>query len=216
VVDVTGHGIAAALTVNRLHGELERLFAENPDVDPGAVLGLLNKYVHLTLANHSVYATAFCLRVDPARNVVEYASGGHPPAFLRAVDGTLHELSSTGFVLGACPSDDFDPAPATLPFYPGDALIVYTDGAIEAKNEAGRMLGVRGVQRLLAQKAGASPGQWPAVLMQTVDGHRVGPVCDDTLAVEVWRPLASELASDDAGAWSRTSAVLHAPQGAAR
>ena len=35
IVDVTGHGIPAALTVNRLHGEIDLRFAEEPDIEPG-------------------------------------------------------------------------------------------------------------------------------------------------------------------------------------
>ncbi|MBL4698706.1 MAG: serine/threonine-protein phosphatase, partial [Phycisphaerales bacterium] len=92
IIDVTGHGIPAALTVNRLHGEIDICFAENPEISPGELLSKLNKYVHLTLAKHSIYATAVCLRVDHDRGIVEYASGGHPPAFIRGVDGSLRDL----------------------------------------------------------------------------------------------------------------------------
>ena len=49
ILDVTGHGIAAALTVNRLVGELERLFSENAAASPGDVLRGLNRYVTVTL-----------------------------------------------------------------------------------------------------------------------------------------------------------------------
>ena len=41
VLDVTGHGLASALTVARLSGEIERLLAEDPDISPGAVLRAL-------------------------------------------------------------------------------------------------------------------------------------------------------------------------------
>lgn len=194
LIDVTGHGIAAALTVNRMHGELERLFAEHPNLAPGNVLKLLNRYVHLTLARHSVYATVFCVRVDPEKNELEYASGGHPPAFLRGVDGTVEELSSTSFVLGACGDDDFQPAPVTHRFGPGDTLIAYTDGATEARAHGGKMFGVQGLQRLLAghnpEIANAEPdGSWARLLLRAVDGHRDGPPSDDTLMIEIARPV---------------------------
>jgi serine phosphatase RsbU (regulator of sigma subunit) len=189
VIDVTGHGIPAALTVNRLHGELQRVFAENPRVGPGEVLRLLNSYVHLTLAGHSVYVTALCVRIDPERETIEYASGGHPPAFLRAVDGTLEQLASTAFVLGACPGEDFKADPKALRFGPGDALIAYTDGAIEARDRAGRYFGVGGLQRVLALTPAPRDGGWPAIVTGAVDQHRFGPTADDTLVVEVRRPV---------------------------
>lgn len=191
IVDVTGHGIAAALTVNRLYGELERLFGERPDLEPGEALSALNSYAHYTLASHSVYLTALCVRVDPSRESLEWASGGHPPAFLRTADGRIDRLESTAFVLGACHGDDFQPGQQCVRFAPGDALIAYTDGAIESRDDHGRMLGLDGFQRLVASlkpDAGAANGWAPAIL-RAVDEHRAGPPADDTLIVEIYRPL---------------------------
>ncbi len=189
LLDVTGHGIPAALTVNRLHGELERVFAENPDIGPGEVLRLLNRYVHLTLATHSIYATALCFRIDPRTDRLEYASGGHPPAFVRGVDGTLEELESTSFVLGACAGQDFDPAPRSVPFGAGDCVVAYTDGAIEARDSKGAMLRIEGLRRLLASASDVSNGSWPGVIRSRVMHHRSGPAADDTLIIEVYRPI---------------------------
>jgi serine phosphatase RsbU (regulator of sigma subunit) len=194
LLDVTGHGIAAALTVNRLYGEVERLFGEDPHAGPGRVLAALNSYVHLTLANHSVYVTALCVRVDPERGVVEYASGGHPPAFLCAANGTIEQLDSTAFVLGACSGPDFEPCVETRPFARGDKLLAYTDGALEARDHGGRMLGVAGLIRVLkglhsdGTSGGASREDGPALcsaVLAAVERHRSGPPADDTLVVEV-------------------------------
>ncbi|MCC6676329.1 MAG: serine/threonine-protein phosphatase [Phycisphaerales bacterium] len=191
IMDVTGHGIPAALTVNRLHGELERVFAENPDIGPGEVLKLLNRYVHLTLASHSVYVTALCVRVDATHSVLEYASGGHPPAFLRAVDGTIQDLPSTAIVLGACADTDFHPEPRRLGFGPGDVLVAYTDGAIEARDRNGRMLSIQGFQRWMASTKPDPEIGWCATLLQQVEQYRHGPPADDTLIVEIARPVGS-------------------------
>lgn len=192
VIDVTGHGIPAALTVNRLHGELERIFAESPGARPGEVLRLMNRYVHLTLATHSVYATAFCFRVDPSGDEIEYASAGHPPAFVLGVDGTMEELASTSFVLGAAAGDDFEPAPTGARFVRGDRLVVYTDGAIEARSPSGKMIGVAGIQRMLSGVPMRE--DLASRVLRTVHDHRDGPPGDDTLVVEVWRPIEAEVA----------------------
>lgn len=189
LMDVTGHGIPAALTVNRLHGELERVFAENPEISPGEVLTLLNSYVFLTLATHSVFVTALCLKVNVAANTIDYASGGHPPAFLRTVDGKIHELASTTFVLGACGGHEFVSDPKSLHFGPGDSLIAYTDGAIEARDRMGKMMGVKGVQKLVAFGSPENPGGWARTLRTAVESHRYGPPADDTLVVEIARAL---------------------------
>jgi hypothetical protein len=189
LIDVTGHGIPAALTVNRLHGELERIFAEHPGIAPGEVLRLLNSYVHLTLATHSVYVTAVCFRVHSDANSLDYASGGHPPAFIRTGDGRVEQLDSTSFVLGACAGSDFQPAQKSIPFHVGDTLIAYTDGALEARDKNGRFLGVAGMMRIIAS-ARATPGTGvPAGILKAVEEHRYGPTEDDTLVIEVTRPV---------------------------
>lgn len=189
LMDVTGHGIAAALTVNRLHGELQRVFAEDPEVHPGEVLRLLNRYVHLTLAQHSVFLTAICLRVDVRRDVLEYASGGHPPMYLRAVDGTIHQLAATSYVLGACADSQFDSHAQSVTFGPGDRLIAYTDGAIEARPPGGKMLGMSGFQRMVAAGQMDNAKSWPSSLLSAVETHRNCPPEDDTLVIEISRPV---------------------------
>jgi serine phosphatase RsbU (regulator of sigma subunit) len=191
ILDVTGHGITAALTVNRLAGEIERQLGEDPQSGPGELLRGLNAYLHHTLAIHSVYATAICIRVDPNEGDVRWASAGHPPAFLRTVAGRLDRLESTTFLLGACRGDDFVPNEQRQAFGPGDRLLAYTDGATEARNADGRMLRVDGMQKLVVSipPPERESGEWSAELLRAVDDFRHGPVQDDTLIVEIARPL---------------------------
>ncbi|GIW73787.1 MAG: hypothetical protein KatS3mg103_0309 [Phycisphaerales bacterium] len=186
LMDVTGHGLAAAMTVNRLHGELERIYAEDPHAQPGRVLTLLNRYVHLTLARHSIYASAVCVRIDPACDELVYASAGHPPMLLRGVDGSVEELCSTAIVLGVCRDEDFHADAQRRSFVPGDTLVAYTDGAIEARDDDGRCVGR---QWLLAMLAGPAvpQGQLPERILDRLDGLRDGPPEDDTLVVELSR-----------------------------
>lgn len=214
VVDVTGHGIPAALTVNRLHGEVELMFAADPEVKPGEVLKHLNRYVNLTLAKHSIYATALCLRFDSRTDVMEVANGGHPPAFLLGVDGTIEEIGSTAFVLGACRDEDFDPAPTTARYVPGDTVVAYTDGAIEARAPSGQMLRIAGLRSLVATQA-AQPGDRVNVLLRAVAMHRGNaPTEDDTLIVEVHRPLRTAKTDTGKAEVAETDGSLSKPSAA--
>ncbi|MDY7109497.1 MAG: PP2C family protein-serine/threonine phosphatase [Planctomycetota bacterium] len=190
LIDVTGHGISAALTVNRLHGELERLFGERTDLSPGDTLTALNHYVNVALAKHNVYATALCLRVDPSEETVRWASAGHPPAFLRTAGGLLERLEPTAMMLGAGGDDAFEAGEQSMPLRPGDAVIAYTDGVIEARDQTGRMLTIEGMQAVMAglPLVTEAPSCADAV-MTAVQRHRYGPVQDDTLIVELRRPM---------------------------
>lgn len=192
VLDVTGHGIPAALTVNRLHGELTRLYAENTHMGPGAILTALNRYVYLTLADHSVFVTAIVVRVDPTTSMLEYASAGHPPAFLRSSGGSIEELPSTAIVLGALADDEFDPAPVRRRFMPGDALIAYTDGATDVKAEDGSRLEVSGLRAIVERGWADQSQRWPHVILRAVNRVSRGPKDDDVLIIEIYRTLGEE------------------------
>ncbi len=184
LLDVTGHGVTAALTVNRLHGEISRLIAQS-GAAPSELLTGLNRYLHKTLATHSIYATAVCFRFDPQAQTLEYASAGHPPAFLAAEGApSIEQLQSTTFLLGVVADEDFVPNPTTRPFKAGDRLVAYTDGATEALDTHGRQLRVSGLERLVRE---LSPGSANGLerLAKGVESHRDGPASDDTLLVEV-------------------------------
>lgn len=189
VLDVTGHGIAAALTVNRLIGELERLFAESPDAPPDAVLLGLNRYVALTLSRHTIYATALCVRLNTRARTLEWASGGHPPAFVRRPNGQLEALDTTGPLLGLDEEHGglFETCGKTV-MGAGDVLVAYTDGLCEAANPAGEQLGTDGVRRLISEVSadGKSPRGWPRAMLNGVLNYRQSPVEDDTLVVALY------------------------------
>jgi len=191
IIDVTGHGIGAALAVNRLHTELTHRLASDPGASPGSLLAMLNARLNV-LAEHSMYATAICLRVDTAASTVRWASAGHPPAFVRSLDGALRSLESTAIVLGACGADDFDPDEQSAPFHSGDIAILYTDGVIESRNDHGKMLGIAGLERAIAAinpRQSQNPGGWSTHILAHVNTHRAGPAEDDTLIVEISRPI---------------------------
>lgn len=185
LVDVTGHGVSAALMVNRLHRELDRLLASQPDAAPGAVIERLNQFLYQTASGYSMYATAICCRVNTAANTLEYASAGHPPVALLPRDGACAWLDSTALVLGAVPPEDYKAEPQLRSMSAGDVVLLYTDGLIEARGAGGRMLGMAGLRDAVA-RGGASDG-WCAKIRALVDAYRVGEAEDDMLVVEVRR-----------------------------
>ena len=72
---------------------------------------------------------------------------------------------------------------------PGDTLVAYTDGATEARDDTGRMLGIRGLQAFLAAEETPPLGAWADHVVDRLDRFRFGPPHDDTLVIEVYRPL---------------------------
>ncbi len=184
LIDVTGHGIAAALAVNRIHAELQSLCVGGVIPEPADLIRALNALIHAVLADSAIFATAIALRIESGPNpVVRWASAGHPPAFLRAPGRPVRRLDSTAPMLGFLAPEDFacDESRADLP--PGSAIIAFTDGAFEAADARGQLLGLDRLQSLVA----AAPPETPitAHLAAAVAAHRAGPPADDTLIVEL-------------------------------
>ena len=189
LVDVTGHGVAAALTVTRMHGELQRIFGEEPDATPGRVLELLNRYVVLTMARHGIFPTAVACRFEPGAGRLVYASAGHPPALILRRPGGVESLSSTSPLLGVIPPDVFDPGEREEMLFPGDRLLAYTDGPTDARDPSGRALRIGGVRRLVSSLVHEAHERFPAMLVGAVAEHRAGPPQDDSLVVVAALPL---------------------------
>ncbi len=189
LIDVTGHGIAAALTVNRLDGELHRLYAEDPTISPGTVIEALNRYIHLTLAEHSVYATAFCAcgsRPRRAHVGERRAPAGHAARRGGADRGAhLHDVRARGGRgrrlqrgRGVAPVRRGRHASALHRRGVRGAQLrrddVHARRPAPARSCACAAIGRRA--RALAQR-----------VLDDVDGYRAGPPSDDTLILEVSR-----------------------------
>ena len=198
LLDVTGHGIAAALTVNRLVGELERCFAMNPAIDCDEIMNALNSYAYYTLASHSIYVTGVaCSVCDCGDGIWKlcYANAGHPTGFLRRADRSCEPMESTCMMLGVLPPEAFDPSSVDTHFEAGDSLVVYTDGASEASSPTAGMMGIKGVRDLVSNIGQDHEDQanWPFQMIRSVARWRNAPPDDDTLIAVIYRPLQSDV-----------------------
>ena len=188
VIDVTGHGITAALTVNRIHGELDRLFGEHEDRGPGDVLTALNRYFCVAMARLGVYATAVAVRIDQQGDQLEWANAGHPPPFVLQGQGLCIALNSNAVMLGVLDDAAYECATQSQTFVDGDRVVLYTDGVTEAHDGRYEMLGIEGFQRVLRDKASRTPREGVSEdLLREVQRFRSGPAEDDVLIVELSR-----------------------------
>jgi len=187
LLDVTGHGIPAALTVNRLQGELARLLAEYPDISAGDILERLNRYVYLTMGDQSVFVTAIALRADPKADEVQIANAGHPPMLVKRANGSIQTIGATATVLGAIGPEEYRSKSLTIEFLAGDSLIAFTDGVTEARAEEGSMFGVPGVTAVIDAGRTDQATRWPELIAGAVEKHHPGAPTDDTLIVEMYR-----------------------------
>jgi sigma-B regulation protein RsbU (phosphoserine phosphatase) len=135
VADVAGKGITAALMMASLATAFN-IFASS-DPSPAALLRQLNAALQPKLAPNK-FITLFMGILDPASGKVDFANAGHcPPLWIRA--GGVEELKTTDVVLGLFPNAVYRDQSTVLA--PGDSLVLFTDGIVEAESEAGEELG---------------------------------------------------------------------------
>jgi sigma-B regulation protein RsbU (phosphoserine phosphatase) len=180
VADVSGHGVAAALVAAMVKVAFA---AESERYDqPGDILSGINRA--LTGKFDRAYVTACCVIVDRPRKTLAYAAAGHPPALLRRSDGAIDRIHHGGTVLTMFPDAEY--TTVDHPFMPGDCLLLFTDGLLEAtRGNSDEYFGDAELEHVVA------PLRAPADVTHAVlDAHRlwIGPgaaLTDDVTLVVV-------------------------------
>jgi len=137
VGDIAGKGIAAALLMANLQANFRGQCATAWE-QPQRFLRSVNQLFYEN-TNDGDYATVFFAEYDDQTRQLRYSNCGHPPGFLLQRNGTLERLESTSTVIGLF--EQWDCAIDERQLYPGDTLVLYTDGATECSNHAGEELG---------------------------------------------------------------------------
>ncbi|MFJ4921951.1 PP2C family protein-serine/threonine phosphatase [Streptomyces sp. NPDC088725] len=142
LTDVSGKGMDAGSRALLLSGAFGGLLGSLP---PHGFLPAANGYL-LRQNWEEGFATSIHLVLDLDSGDYELLSAGHLPALqLHAGTGRWEEKSGTGPLLGVYDGAQFDPAKGALA--PGDVLMLFTDGLVEAP---GRDLG-EGIDRLTGE-----------------------------------------------------------------
>jgi sigma-B regulation protein RsbU (phosphoserine phosphatase) len=182
VADVVGHGVSAAMYAGMLRSTLEA--ARRADPDPARVQAALVQGIDFFEASR--YATLFYGQLA-ASGRLRYWSAGHPPAVLLRAGGGCTRLGATGPPL----SRVFQMLPRAVEevtLEPGDRLLVFSDGASEARDPAESELGVEGLERALAGSSGSDLESAIDGLRRLVFDHVAGrPLEDDVTMVLVER-----------------------------
>jgi serine phosphatase RsbU (regulator of sigma subunit) len=143
--------------------------------------------------NDDRFCTAVYLRVVPAPNgrvSITLANGGHPPPLVLRDGGGVEVVDrATGTLLGLFP--DATIAEEKLELGPGDAIVLYTDGVIEARSPDGDEYGQDRLEDLLARGAGRTADGIARRVELAVIDHQAERTLDD-VAILVLRAFPDD------------------------
>jgi hypothetical protein len=131
VADVAGKSIPAALLMATFQASLKTLSTTpGPLVD---LVGRMNAYACSNSQNGRRFTTAFIAEYDPALRTLSYVNSGHNNPILRRQSGSIERLQTGGVPLGILENAPYQSSSVTL--QPGDWLVIFTDGVVEAENQ---------------------------------------------------------------------------------
>ncbi|MFJ9847548.1 SpoIIE family protein phosphatase [Kitasatospora sp. NPDC101155] len=153
--DVCGRGALAAATTGIVRHSART--AARLLNDPAGVVAAVND----ALTDQAVGEERFVslvygeLRHTASHLALTLIRAGHVPPVVRRADGTVEEVAQPGLLLGIGPAADSSPCSVDL--YPGDSLILVTDGITEARSTSGELFGEDRVAHALSALRSSSP-----------------------------------------------------------
>lgn len=173
-IDVSGHGIAAALMTARIAGYLS---GQSPEInillgrtedglielrDPALVCRQFNEMLLADL-DTEIYFTATILDCNLITGCLRVAQAGHPPVLLQSADGSVRFLGDGGMPIGLIENATYE----TVEYHinPGERLLVFSDGVTECPGASKGQLDEVGLERIVLKNAGLAGQDFLEALM---------------------------------------------------
>jgi serine phosphatase RsbU (regulator of sigma subunit) len=137
IADVAGKSIPAALLMATLQASLRTIAGEGASLVD--LVTRLNRYSCAHSLDGRRFTTAVLAEYEPATRRLSYVNAGHNAPILRRANGDMEKLDIGGVPLGILPTAEYETS--TKDLQPGDALIFFTDGVVEAFDENGAEFG---------------------------------------------------------------------------
>ena len=183
--DVTGHGIEATADMALAKFAFRLLVRRHPR--PGDFLAAVNDVVARELSAGK-FITMTYLIVEGRQAELACASAGHPPPRLVREDGSVVPLAASGLALGIEVGQVYEEV--REPFEPGTAVVLYTDGVVEARRGE-ELYGWERLDRFLAAHRELGAQELALALLEDCRSF-AGELRDDCAIVVLRRPPEAE------------------------
>jgi phosphoserine phosphatase RsbU/P len=183
--DVSGKGISAALLMGVIHGAVRSSCWTGSALDHEESSRRLNRLLCAKTANER-FASLFSCYFDPETARLRYVNAGHLPPLLVSRSGAdlqVRRLEEGGPVLGLLPSAKYEQGSVSVE--PGDLLVMYSDGVLEAQGSDQEEFGEARVLEIIRQNWNQSPDEIRDAILRSVASFLGGqqPHDDQTLLV---------------------------------
>jgi sigma-B regulation protein RsbU (phosphoserine phosphatase) len=165
VADVAGKSIPAAILMATFQASLKTL--STAQVALPELVANMNKYACSNSQGGLRFTTAFLAEYDPARRIFTYINAGHNQPILRRNGGLVERLDVGGLPLGIQADAKYEYASVAL--VPGDWLVIFTDGLVEAVNGNDEEYGEAKLVALLENAGNATPQELLTRLIAGLD-----------------------------------------------
>ncbi len=165
VADVAGKSIPAAMLMATFQASLKTL--STAQVALPELVANMNRYACSNSQGGLRFTTAFLAEYDAAHRVFNYINAGHNAPILRRSNGLIERLDVGGLPIGI--QSDAKYESASVPLAPGDWLIIFTDGLVEAENARQEEYGESRLLNSIAAGAATTPPEMLNRLMAELD-----------------------------------------------
>jgi len=165
VADVAGKSVPAAMLMATFQASLKTLSAT-----PGSLtelVGSMNRYACTNSQNGRRFTTAFIAEYVPTTRTLTYVNAGHNTPILRRPTGAIERLQIGGLPLGIMPDPIYESESVGLGI--GDWLVIFTDGVIEAENNAQEEYGETRLMVMLHSGVALTPPMMLDAVMADLD-----------------------------------------------
>jgi CHASE3 domain sensor protein len=173
--DVSGKGMRAALLMMVVQTLVHVVVdAYPPFIEPWYILYRINKRLYEDFTHAGMFATIFVCCYNPTTQRLTYTNAGHSPVFYCPANGPAQLLPAEAPPVGVLPT--LSPESITMPFAPGDILVMATDGLGEAHNMKKELFGYKRLAALIESLRQKSAQEIAEALFDAVKRFAVG--CD--------------------------------------
>lgn len=175
LADISGKGMSGALLMANLQANLRSQYAVARE-DLPCLLQSVNRLFYENTTDESFATMFFGLYNDSCRSL-RYANCGHVAPLLLRADGSLQCLTSTTTVLGLFLK--WESPVEEVKLYPGDLLVICTDGVTEAPNPLGEEYGEARLAELIRQNRSLPVKELMAAIQESVEKFSGAIQADD-------------------------------------